>query len=92
MLSPKKVDRGSAIGHEGHPVFTQIQISKERPRKILAERLDIHYTPKHGSWLNMAEIELSVLKRQCLDRRIPDMTTMQSEGEVADEKKTEITV
>jgi len=45
----------------------------------LAERLDIHLTPKHGSWLNMAEIELSVLKGQCLDRRIPDMTTMQAE-------------
>ena len=37
----------------------------------LAERLEIHYTPKHGSWLNMAEIELGVLARQCLDRRIP---------------------
>ena len=36
----------------------------------IAERLEIHYTPKHGSWLNMAEIELSVLGRQCLDRRI----------------------
>jgi len=45
----------------------------------LAERLDIHYTPKHGSWLNMAEIELSVLKGQCLDRRIPDMATMQAQ-------------
>jgi hypothetical protein len=45
----------------------------------LVERLDIHYTPKHGSWLNMAEIELSVLKGQCLDRRIPDMVTMQTE-------------
>lgn len=41
----------------------------ERARRI-AERLEIHYTPKHGSWLNMAEIELSVLARQCLDRRI----------------------
>ena len=38
----------------------------------LAEKLDIHYTPKHGSWLNMAEIELSVLSRQCLERRVPD--------------------
>jgi hypothetical protein len=36
----------------------------------LAERFDFHYTPKHGSWLNIAEIELSVLSRQCLDRRI----------------------
>ena len=43
----------------------------------LAERLEIHYTPKHGSWLNMAEIELSVLKGQCLNSRIPDMATMQ---------------
>jgi DDE superfamily endonuclease len=38
----------------------------------LAERLEWHDTPKHGSWLNMAEVELSVLARQCLDRRIPD--------------------
>ena len=44
----------------------------------LFERLDIHYTPKHGSWLNMAEIELSALKGQCLDRRIPDLQTMRS--------------
>jgi hypothetical protein len=36
----------------------------------LAERFEVHYTPKHGSWLNVAEIELSVLARQCLDRRI----------------------
>ena len=45
----------------------------------LAEQLEIHYTPKHGSWLNIAEIELSVLKGQCLDRRIAEMETMQSE-------------
>ena len=38
--------------------------------RALAERLEIHYTPKHGSWLNMAETELSVLSRQCLDRRL----------------------
>ncbi len=38
----------------------------------LRNRLELHYTPPHGSWLNMAEIELSVLARQCLDRRIPD--------------------
>jgi hypothetical protein len=41
----------------------------EQARRI-AERLEIHHTPKHGSWLNVAEIELSVLSRQCLDRRI----------------------
>jgi hypothetical protein len=42
----------------------------------LAERLEIHYTPKHGSWLNIAEIELSVLKGQCLDCRIPEIEIM----------------
>jgi len=46
----------------------------------LAERIEIHYTPKHGSWLNMAEIELSVLKRQCLAGRIDNIATMRSEA------------
>ena len=45
----------------------------------LADRIEWHYTPKHGSWLNMAEIELSVLARQCLDRRIPDRATLARE-------------
>ncbi len=47
-------------------------------RRIL-ERLELHYTPKHGSWLNMAEIELSVLTRQCLERRLGDRDTVQRE-------------
>ena len=42
----------------------------------LVERFEWHYTPKHGSWLDMAESELSVLSRQCLDRRIPDKQTL----------------
>jgi hypothetical protein len=42
--------------------------------RCLVERLEIRYTPKHGSGLNMAEIELSVLSRQCLDRRIPSVS------------------
>ena len=45
----------------------------------LCERLEWHYTPKHGSWLNVAECELSVLARQCLDRRIPDLDTLRRE-------------
>ncbi len=49
-------------------------------RRIL-NRLEIHYTPKHGSWLDMAEIELNVLHKQCLDRRIPDQPTLI--GEIA---------
>ena len=42
----------------------------------IAQRLDLRFTPKHGSWLNMAEIELSVLARQCLQQRIPDPETL----------------
>ena len=45
----------------------------------LAARLELHYTPKHGSWLNIAEIELSALTLQCLDRRIPDLETLRAE-------------
>lgn len=45
----------------------------------LMDRLEIHYTPKHGSWLNMAETELSVLTKQCLNRRIPDKATLATE-------------
>ncbi len=44
--------------------------------KRILDKLEIHYTPKHGSWLNMAEIELSHLNRQCLNRRIPDRKTL----------------
>ncbi len=47
--------------------------------KRLADKLEIHYTPKHGSWLNMAEIELSILQRQCLDRRLADRETLERE-------------
>jgi hypothetical protein len=47
--------------------------------KRLADKLEIHYTPRHGSWLNMAEIELSVLARQCLNRRLGDRTTIERE-------------
>lgn len=47
-------------------------------QRILS-RLEFCHTPKHGSWLNMAEIELSILSRQCLDRRIPDMDTLKRE-------------
>ena len=47
----------------------------EEARRII-NKLEIHYTPKHGSWLNMAEIELSVLQRQCLQARIPDRSTL----------------
>lgn len=62
-----------------HNIASLYETFEPGEARHLAERLDIHYTPKHGSWLNMAEIELSVLKGQCLERRIPDMGTMQTE-------------
>jgi hypothetical protein len=48
----------------------------DQARRI-AQRVEVHHTPKHGSWLNVAEIELSVLARQCLDRRIEDRATLE---------------
>ena len=62
-----------------HNIASLYETFEPQEARRLAERLDIHHTPKHGSWLNMAEIELSVLKGQCLNRRIADMTTMQAE-------------
>lgn len=53
--------------------------SAEEARRITRE-LEFHYTPRHGSWLNMAEIELSVFGRQCLDRRIPDREHLSREA------------
>ncbi len=57
--------------------------------KRIADRLEIHYTPKHGSWLNMAEIELSVLARQCLDRRIPDLDTLDAQVGAWEEQRNQ---
>jgi hypothetical protein len=55
----------------------------------LVKKLEFHYTPKHGSWLNMAEIELSVLQRQCLDRRIADEATLKQEIKAWEEQRNE---
>lgn len=53
------------------------------------ERFEFHHTPKHGSWLNMAEIELSVMSSQCLDRRLPDRPTLAREAKFwQDERNT----
>ena len=52
--------------------------SPQEARRIL-KKLEIHYTPKHGSWLNIAEIELNIMTRQCLDRRIPNINTLSKE-------------
>jgi hypothetical protein len=62
-----------------HSIASLYEAFPPEEARRLAERLEIHYTPKHGSWLNIAEIELSVLKGQCLDRRIPDMHVMKQQ-------------
>lgn len=62
-----------------HSVASMYEAFPPEEARRLAERLEIHYTPKHGSWLNVAEIELSVLQAQCLDRRIPDIGMMRDE-------------
>ncbi len=55
----------------------------------LLRRLEFCHTPKHGTWLNMAEIELSILSRQCLDRRIVDFTTLKTEVEAWQERRNQ---
>ena len=62
-----------------HNIASLYTAFKPEVAKKLADRLEIHYTPKHGSWLNIAEIELSVLKGQCLNRRIPKIEQLKSE-------------
>lgn len=62
--------------HNGSSLYETFE--PEEAKRIL-DKLEIHYTPKHGSWLNMAEIELSHLSRQCLDRRIADKEEISKE-------------
>ena len=59
--------------HTHKPASLYEPFAPAEARRLL-QKLEFHYTPKHGSWLNMAEIERSLLRRQCLDRRIPDDT------------------
>lgn len=60
------------------PAAFYLAFEPEEARRLV-NRFEFHFTPKHGSWLNMAEIELSVLSRQCLNRRIPDEETLSRE-------------
>jgi len=73
--------------HTGASLYKAFE--PKEARRIL-EKLEIHYTPKHGSWLNMAEIELSILSRQCMDRRIPDQETLKTEILAWQEKRNAI--
>jgi hypothetical protein len=62
-----------------HDVASFYEAFDPAEAKRLAGRLEIHYTPKHGSWLNIAEIELSALQSQCMNRRIPSREHLQNE-------------
>ena len=62
-----------------HKVASLYKAFEPAEARRIARRLEFHFTPKHGSWLNMAEIEFSVLSRQCLNRRIPDEQTLKRE-------------
>lgn len=59
----------------------------QEARRIL-DCLEFHYTPKHGSWLNQVEIEISVLSRQCLERRIPDVESLRIEIEARSQQRS----
>ena len=63
--------------HEGSSLYQAFEAAEA---KRILDKLEIHYTPKHGSWLNMAEIELSHLSRQCLDRRMADQEVITKEA------------
>ena len=62
-----------------HVIWNLYKVFSPQKARELAKRLEIHYTPKHGSWLNIAEIMINILSRQCLDRRIPDLDLLNRE-------------
>jgi len=62
-----------------HSPAALYEVFEPAKAKSILDRLEFHFTPKHGSWLNMAEIELSVISRQCLSGYIPDMVTLENE-------------
>ena len=78
-----------------HTIASLYEAFEPETAFALAQRLEIHHTPKHGSWLNIAEIELSALTRQCLDRRIDDLKVLNTElaawqaGVNADERQVQ---
>ena len=80
MLEDRYPDAGKVVlvmdNLNTHTVASLYHAFPPEIARNLAERLEVHYTPKHGSWLNISEIEISVLKRQCLAGRIPDIETM----------------
>ncbi len=72
-----------------HTLASLYEAFPPEPARRLAERFEVHYTPKHGSWLNVAEIELSVLARQCLDRRLASAEELRQEVAAWQEERNE---
>jgi hypothetical protein len=70
-----------------HKIASLYEAFEPEQARALVKRLEIHYTPKHGSWLNIAEVELSALSGQCLNRRIPDMDTLRHETQAWEQKR-----
>jgi DDE superfamily endonuclease len=73
-----------------HSIASLYEAFEPELARALAARLEIHYTPKHGSWLNMAETELSILSRQCLDRRIESQEIMVQETTTWEQDRNEL--
>lgn len=72
-----------------HKISSLYAAFKPEEARRIAERLEIHYTPKHGSWLDMAEIEIGVMARQCLDRRIADQDSLKHEIKAWQDKRNQ---
>ena len=70
-----------------HSIGSLYEAFPPEQARRLASRLEMHHTPKHGSWLNIAEIELSALTLQCLDRRMPDIATLREETQQWEERR-----
>ena len=75
-----------------HRVASLYETFPAAEARRIAKRLEFHYTPKHGSWLNMAEIELGVLARQCLARRIPDQDALRRESKTWQDQRNQDTM
>ena len=72
-----------------HKTASLYKAFEPKEARRIAEKLEFHWTPKHGSWLNMAEIELSVLTRECLSRRIADQQTLKQEIQAWQNRRNE---
>jgi DDE superfamily endonuclease len=73
-----------------HTAAAFYEIFSAEVARDLARRIEFHYTPVHGSWLNMVEVEISVLVRQCLKRRLPDMHTLEREAQAWREERNRV--